>query len=83
MHISNHIYGHVNVIFVQVKDTVQVDYNVSRHLDDELDRTDWKLLVFNLFRFYNFCGVVLFLNFHECECHACMCVHLIFISFRH
>lgn len=28
-----------------VKDTVQVDHNVSRHLSDELDRTDWKLLI--------------------------------------
>ncbi|KAK1361792.1 GPI ethanolamine phosphate transferase 2 [Heracleum sosnowskyi] len=28
-----------------VKDTVQVDHNVSRHLDDELDKTDWKLLI--------------------------------------
>lgn len=28
-----------------VKDIVQVDHNVSRHLDDELDRTDWKLLI--------------------------------------
>lgn len=50
MNIFNHI-CHVNVIFTQVKDTVQVDHNVSRHLNDELDRTDWKLLVFNLFHF--------------------------------
>ncbi|XP_074371863.1 GPI ethanolamine phosphate transferase 2 isoform X2 [Apium graveolens] len=28
-----------------VKDTVEVDHNVSRHLEDELDRTDWKLLI--------------------------------------
>ncbi len=30
---------------VQVKDTVQVDHNVSRHLDAELAATDWDLLV--------------------------------------
>nr|XP_016514833.1 PREDICTED: GPI ethanolamine phosphate transferase 2-like isoform X3 [Nicotiana tabacum] len=28
-----------------VKDTVQVDQNVSRHLVDELGRTDWSLLI--------------------------------------
>lgn len=28
-----------------VKDTVQVDQNVSRHLVDELSRTDWNLLI--------------------------------------
>ncbi|KAK2977286.1 hypothetical protein RJ640_013051, partial [Escallonia rubra] len=28
-----------------VKDTVLVDQNVSRHLADELDRTDWNLLI--------------------------------------
>ncbi|KAI8536396.1 hypothetical protein RHMOL_Rhmol10G0253800 [Rhododendron molle] len=30
---------------LKVKDTVQVDYNVSRHLGDELNRTDWNLLI--------------------------------------
>jgi hypothetical protein len=30
---------------LQVKDTVQVDQNVSRHLVDELSRDDWDLLV--------------------------------------
>lgn len=30
---------------LQVKDTVQVDHNVSRHLGDELSRDDWHLLV--------------------------------------
>jgi predicted AlkP superfamily pyrophosphatase or phosphodiesterase len=30
---------------LQVKDTVQVDHNVSRHLDFELAATDWDLLV--------------------------------------
>lgn len=36
-------------MFLQkVKDTVQVDYNVSRHLGDELNRTDWNLLVINV-----------------------------------
>lgn len=29
----------------QVKDTVQVDRNVSRHLPDELNNDDWNLLV--------------------------------------
>jgi ethanolaminephosphotransferase len=29
----------------QVKDTVQVDQNVSRHLGDELRRDDWDLMV--------------------------------------
>jgi len=29
----------------QVKDTVQVDQNVSRHLGDELSRDDWDLMV--------------------------------------
>ncbi|KAL2521817.1 Alkaline-phosphatase-like family protein [Forsythia ovata] len=28
-----------------VKDTIQVDYNVSRHLADELKSTDWDLLI--------------------------------------
>ncbi|KAJ4825349.1 hypothetical protein Tsubulata_002698 [Turnera subulata] len=28
-----------------VKDTVQVDQNVSRHLDEELSRDDWNLLI--------------------------------------
>ncbi|KAL5556550.1 hypothetical protein UlMin_038786 [Ulmus minor] len=28
-----------------VKDTVQVDHNVSRHLPDELSRYDWELLI--------------------------------------
>ncbi|KAL7135495.1 hypothetical protein ABFS83_11G100800 [Erythranthe nasuta] len=28
-----------------VKDTIQVDYNVSRHLDKELGSTDWDLLI--------------------------------------
>lgn len=28
-----------------VKDTVQVDHNVSRHLNVELNRTDWNLLI--------------------------------------
>jgi hypothetical protein len=30
---------------IQVKDTVQVDQNVSRHLENELNRDDWNLLV--------------------------------------
>jgi hypothetical protein len=30
---------------LQVKDTVQVDHNVSRHLEAELAATDWDLLV--------------------------------------
>lgn len=29
----------------QVKDTVEVDHNVSRHLTDELYSSDWDLLV--------------------------------------
>ncbi|KAL3527537.1 hypothetical protein ACH5RR_012193 [Cinchona calisaya] len=33
----------VNSFFV--KDTVQVDHNVSRHLEFELNRTDWNLLI--------------------------------------
>ncbi|PIN16984.1 Glycosylphosphatidylinositol anchor synthesis protein [Handroanthus impetiginosus] len=28
-----------------VKDTIQVDHNVSRHLEDELSSTDWDLLI--------------------------------------
>ncbi|XP_052196246.1 GPI ethanolamine phosphate transferase 2 isoform X2 [Diospyros lotus] len=28
-----------------VKDTVEVDHNVSRHMGDELNRTDWNLLI--------------------------------------
>lgn len=33
------------VFFVQVKDTVQVDQNVSRHLSVELNMNDWNLMV--------------------------------------
>lgn len=33
------------MFFGQVKDTVQVDRNVSRHLPDELNSDDWNLLV--------------------------------------
>ncbi|GFY90791.1 alkaline-phosphatase-like family protein [Actinidia rufa] len=29
----------------EVKDTVEVDYNVTRNLGDELNRTDWSLLI--------------------------------------
>lgn len=36
---------HDGVSSFYVKDTVQVDYNVSRHLGDELNRTDWNLLI--------------------------------------
>uniref|UniRef100_A0A2P2JD27 Uncharacterized protein n=1 Tax=Rhizophora mucronata TaxID=61149 RepID=A0A2P2JD27_RHIMU len=32
-----------------VKDTVQVDQNVSRHLATELSRDDWNLLVIIFF----------------------------------
>ncbi|XAR73479.1 hypothetical protein NMG60_11007463 [Bertholletia excelsa] len=28
-----------------VKDTIEVDHNVSRHLDDELSQVDWNLLI--------------------------------------
>lgn len=35
----------LNFLLIQVKDTVQVDQNVSRHLPDELSRHDWDLLV--------------------------------------
>lgn len=31
--------------FAQVKDTVQVDQNVSRHLSVELNMNDWNLMV--------------------------------------
>ena len=34
--------------FFQAKDTIQVDQNVSCHLEDELSRNDWNLLV-NIF----------------------------------
>lgn len=34
-----------NLLLIQVKDTVQVDQNVSRHLGDELSKDDWDLLV--------------------------------------
>lgn len=30
---------------IQVKDTVEVDHNVTRHLKKELAATDWDLLV--------------------------------------
>lgn len=33
------------MLISQVKDTVEVDQNVSRHLTDELYSTDWDLLV--------------------------------------
>jgi hypothetical protein len=36
-----------------VKDTVQVDRNVSRHLPDELNSDDWNLLVSFYFFFYS------------------------------
>lgn len=36
---------HDGVNSFYVKDTVEVDYNVSRHLDDELNRTDWNALI--------------------------------------
>ncbi|KAF7130490.1 hypothetical protein RHSIM_Rhsim10G0172300 [Rhododendron simsii] len=36
---------HDGVSSFYVRDTVQVDYNVSRHLGDELNRTDWNLLI--------------------------------------
>ncbi|KAK3019328.1 hypothetical protein RJ639_003702, partial [Escallonia herrerae] len=36
---------HNGVNSFSVKDTVLVDQNVSRHLADELDRTDWNLLI--------------------------------------
>lgn len=32
-------------ILRQVKDTIEVDYNVSRHLTNELRNADWDLLV--------------------------------------
>lgn len=28
-----------------MQDFTEVDYNVTRHLDDELDRKDWDVLV--------------------------------------
>lgn len=34
-----------NICVFQVKDTVQVDKNVSRHLPSELNNDDWNLLV--------------------------------------
>ncbi|CAL5323751.1 unnamed protein product [Camellia sinensis] len=36
---------HDGVSSFYVKDTVEVDHNVSRHLGDELNRTDWNLLI--------------------------------------
>lgn len=36
---------YLNLVLIQVKDTVQVDQNVSRHLGDELSRDDWNLMV--------------------------------------
>ncbi|KAJ0098112.1 hypothetical protein Patl1_28313 [Pistacia atlantica] len=33
------------LVNVEVKDTVQVDQNVSQHLGDELSRDDWNLLI--------------------------------------
>lgn len=35
----------VCILLLQVKDTVQVDQNVSRHLSHELSRDDWDFLV--------------------------------------
>jgi hypothetical protein len=46
---------------LQVKDTVQVDHNVSRHLEAELAATDWDLLV-PLF----FISTVLLISFNVC-----------------
>jgi|APAra0007618328_1042625.scaffolds.fasta_scaffold01319_2 hypothetical protein len=48
-------HGHLNkkCFFGQVKDTVQVDRNVSRHLPDELNSDDWNLLVSFYFFFYS------------------------------
>lgn len=37
--------GHSRFILQQVKDTIEVDQNVTRHLGDELGRDDWNLLV--------------------------------------
>lgn len=36
---------HDGVSSFYVKDTVEVDHNVSRHLKDELERKDWNLLI--------------------------------------
>uniref|UniRef100_A0A5B7BMG7 Putative Alkaline-phosphatase-like family protein n=1 Tax=Davidia involucrata TaxID=16924 RepID=A0A5B7BMG7_DAVIN len=36
---------HDGVSSFYVKDTIQVDHNVSRHLGDELNRTDWNLQI--------------------------------------
>lgn len=33
------------MIWWQVRDTVEVDQNVSRHLGDELMRDDWDIMV--------------------------------------
>lgn len=48
--IAFHLYDRLTsnmcrILMLQVKDTVQVDQNVSRHLSDELSRYDWDLLV--------------------------------------
>lgn len=44
----------------QVKDTVQVDKNVSRHLPNELNKDDWNLLVsfFFVLLFPQYMGLV-------------------------
>ncbi|KAK6923831.1 GPI ethanolamine phosphate transferase 2, C-terminal [Dillenia turbinata] len=39
------IWAYYTVNASLVKDTVEVDHNVSRHLQDELNRNDWDLLV--------------------------------------
>ena len=36
---------HSSLLCLQVKDTVEVDKNVSRHLSYELSKNDWNLLV--------------------------------------
>ena len=44
----------------QVKDTVQVDQNVSRHLGEELSRDDWNFLVSNCNHFLTWSYLMLF-----------------------
>lgn len=49
-----------NICVFQVKDTVQVDKNVSRHLPNELNNDDWNLLVsFFVLLFPQYMGLLL------------------------
>lgn len=61
-------------LFLQVKDTVEVDKNVSRHLSYELSKNDWDLLVSQLI-------LGIFIHFFSRVCNDNnICFSLIFSS---